>query len=280
MPRARRTDYHIPSVEVFVNYWNEPSDLFSKDFDTILNNLVDAAGLIASKEGVSLSTNATANTRGRWYEWLIALGFRAWKKTTGSSINLVKLPNRSAIHAYDNLLQPIYAEKVASLRDRLTRSNMSLVTSNPDFLVVADITKEDNTASPSTSAPISASMIEEIDAEYQRYIGRCRPDQIIGYLAAKTSTRPDRRLQMVHEASIYKAVARYAAFSQDLQEHKLCFWAFAKTLNSSDVNALQSVAVHTLGYDKPEKAIDQIFQVGDFISLQKALRQILIEIET
>jgi len=262
----------IDSKITFIDALNGEPVLGLNSFQTVF----DRAESLIYNEYSAVSKGAISNVRGNWYEWLLALGTIEFKNETPDANYLLPLPN---ISQYD--CAKLYSEEIYSyIRDLRIKvkssSGASLITSNPDFVIVEkglevklpDIVQND----------LTPHVIEEIDQMYLQLEHKCLLDQLIGYAAAKSSLRPDRRLQIAHEGSLMKALYRHVQTREWLIDARgIKYFAITSAATSADRNALKTIATHSIVdvSSKPEAAVDDLFCVFSGQELRTALELML-----
>ena len=239
-----------------------------RKFDQILKS---CESLVVS-ENPDVASGAFGNSRGRWYEWLIALAADNYFNTRRPAHRLVPLPTISSFDCA-KLYVPEISGIISDLRSKVsTAGDVALVTSNPDFVIVnANKVTRNVTGS-------AKSRIEQIDKLYLDIADSCELDDIVGYGAAKLSLRSDRRYQIPHEGSLFKALYRHIQTREWLIDAKgIEYYAMAGKFGAKDLEALKTVATHSIVDvgSLPQKAVDDTFVIKSEKSLQNALAQIL-----
>lgn len=211
----------------------------NKDFDILLKKV---------KEIYKASTSGSiANITGRIYEWIFAIDCLNYLGNNKGDLLVLKLPTISSLNIYDLL---IYSDRIKfkRLQERLKGTHgINIITSNPDFIVL-------NAKKIMMSEAIknfSGESLDKIDNYYRNYLGRIDVKSIYGFISLKSSLRPDRRLQIVHEATITKAI-----FDAIDNTKKINFISASLAHNEKDKAALNTVAIHTLHHENPVPAID------------------------
>ena len=154
---------------------------------------------------------------------------------------------------------------------------ISLITSNPDF-VILDMSNIKIEGHYTAIKKLDNSSIEFIDTFYKKLIGKCDFKSVIGYLATKTSLRPDRRLQIVHEGNLTKAV--YVHIQTRLWEQNpkgIRYFGASMKLNDKDKEALRTVATHSITTvsSMPDRSVDELFQIQNTEDLKSAFNSIV-----
>jgi len=262
----------IDSKVTFIAALNGQAVLSLDTFETVFKTAED----LIRNEYPAVSKGAISNVRGNWYEWLLALGTIEFKNKTPDAHYLLPLPN---IRQFD--CAKLYSEEIYSyihdLRIKVkSSSDASLITSNPDFVIVdkgLDVHLPDIVQNE-----LTPQLIEDIDRVYVQLEHKCLLDQLIGYAAAKSSLRPDRRLQIAHEGSLMKALYRHVQTREWLIDARgIKYFAITSTATDADRNALKTIATHSIVdvSSKPEAAVDGLFCVFSGQELETALKVML-----
>ncbi len=261
----------IDTKSVFCNAYNS-------GIQTNLNfeQFLERCGAIARLIEPAVSGAALANARGAWYAWLIAIESIRFNQSNPLSSFLVKLPN---VSNFDSI--SLYGEEISKLvfdfREKLSfAGDVNLTTSNPDYVIIS---RELGFALPNIVGVITPLNLEQIDNFYRNFVGRCNLDQIVGYLGAKSSVRPDRRIQLLHEGSLTKAIYTHLQTRLWLINPKgIKYYAVSMSFGSADIAGLKSVATHSIASSamKPEPAIDIAASVFDSNSANIFFNQALV----
>ncbi|MEQ8412489.1 MAG: Cfr10I/Bse634I family restriction endonuclease [Erythrobacter sp.] len=240
----------------------------TREFQTVL----DECQRLVLSEHPLVKSGALGNARGRWYEWLIALAAEEYFVSFKPACRLIPLPN---INSFDcaHLYQDEIAEIVTDLRAKvLSAGKVALVTSNPDFVIV----RKDRAKGPVTGT--IKEKIEKIDHLYRDVARTCFLDDILGYGAAKLSLRSDRRYQIPHEGSLFKALYRHIQTREWLINARgIKYYALAMQFTRKDLEALRTVATHSIVDvgSLPQRAVDESFTIDGEAALATSLSQIL-----
>ncbi len=228
------------------------------DFDVFLEY---CKGLVKT-ENPLVKDNALNNTRGSWYQWLVAL---CWKKYVLSNPDekrtLLKLPNKKTLKWHR-----LYVLRIQNLIDdlehKLAKMGITLETSNPDFIFLESDGKANQYV-----LPISDSLLTNIDSEFKFFEGKCEFNSMSCFLSIKTSLRPDRRLQTQHESTMIKALVAYISTRNwDMSNLRINFVVLVNTTPSKeDINSLSAIAAHSLVTPLvvPQKSVDLLTTVKD-----------------
>lgn len=157
----------------------------------------------------------------------------------------------------------------------LLAANVSLVTSNPDFVI---LNKKVSIVYPNFSGKVKSH--EDISLSKNLYLQaehKCEFEDIAGYIGVKTSLRPDRRLQLPHEGSLLKALYRHIQ-TRDwmLDAVGLKYFCVAMKYSKADRVALKTVATHSVVTvsSKPESAVDELYTVTSGADLRRVFDEI------
>lgn len=221
------------------------------------------------------SSGSIANTKGRIYEWLFAVDCINHFKVTGNKFLILKLPTVSSLNIYD-LITPHETMPLDEMKRELQENyGLNLITSNPDFIIL-DTSKlneiQINIDKINIINCLSPANLQEVDQHYRMFLQKVEIASIHGFISLKSSLRPDRRLQIVHEATITKAI-----FDIMNKNKKINFISASLMHNEKDKSALNTVAIHSLNNQTPEPAIDLICSINmedDIKALFSALSKI------
>ena len=208
------------------------------------------------------SQDALNNAHGDWYEWLLSI--IGWNISIDEDLDLLplKLPNISQFDCSELYRQDLF-DLIADLRQKVEISaDVNLITSNPDFVLINKTVATRNSISLSRIRTLDENALTDIDTQYQQFIGKCGLDDIEGYMAAKLSLRPDRRLQIPHEGSLMKAIYVHLQTRKWIMEPRgIKYYAITGEAGDADFNALKTVATHSITTvnEKPQRAVDKLF---------------------
>ena len=215
------------------------------------------------------------NARGDWLESILKVIF--WNTLVdvcdGGSV-IFKLPNASQLqfrHLYEDRARGYLDELFASLAER----GMNMQMSNPDFLCLTGI---EEGAIDTEHRTISMDALDELDNLYQQFVGECPAEAIPFVLTVKSSVRPDRRYQAVHEANVVKALVAHLAGRFWKQELYTGFYAMiAATVSASDRQVLSNPATHTLVQVSwtPVPLLDGVYEIDDVADLTATIEELL-----
>ncbi len=222
--------------------------------------------------------NALNNCHGDWYEWIIAIC--AWNlyARSNSKTLVLKTPNITKFDVSRFYIDRFY-DLIADLRKKVSETtSVQLITSNPDFVIInpAGLKVPLNLKKPIEE--ITPEVLVMIDDAYKAFTGICSIENVIGYISAKTSFRPDRRLQIPHEGSLMKALYAHIATREWNRNLKgLKYYAIATEVKPPDEKALRTLATHSIVnvQTTPEAAVDAVFSANSLNDLERAFGRIL-----
>jgi hypothetical protein len=218
--------------------------------------------------------NAINNARGAWYAWIIAIDAMKHCIENSEANYLIKLPNARQFDAHSLYVQSIWS-LIDDFRSKLNAiGNVNLVTSNPDFVIL----KRRLRAAPLIiNSTITTVDLDSIDEFYKDFVEACELDDVIGHVGAKTSVRPDRRIQLLHEGSLTKAIYAHLQTRLWLTEAKgVKYYAVSLAWGDADIEGLRSVATHSIASASltPQPAVDDVIEVKDSITAKSFFSRI------
>lgn len=225
----------------------------------------------------NLHPNSLSNAHGDWYEYLIAI--QSWNKFLSGDFHLAMLlPNISTFDVA-KIYEPELENLVNDLRNKVdSASNVSLVTSNPDFVIIRRDLVFECLSSFDRIEDLSLANINFLKKLYQNFINRANFHSIVGYASVKYSFRPDRRLQIAHEGSLMKSIYVHLQTRQwILNPEKIKYYAIAGKVSNKDRGALNTVATHSIitVNSLPQKAVDEVFEANSLTEMAEVLAEIL-----
>lgn len=216
------------------------------------------------KKHPEVTNNALSNTRGAWYEWLLAASAWNWHLNHSSHL-AVLLPNMTQFDIAD-LYEPRLRGFIQDLRTKVTtHTSVKLVTSNPDFVIVDTREMDLGSDLPLLITHFDRGRLDALDQLYRRLVGKCTFSNLIGYISVKSSLRPDRRLQIPHEGSLMKAIyAHLQTRDWVINPPGLRYYAVSSAISEADREALKTVATHSITTvnELPKAAVDAVFQIN------------------
>ncbi len=251
------------------------------DIPELLDNLETQARRAAdARYGAGAGQGLTGglrNSRGEWLENILSVIFRNVSREfdDGNPV-IVKLPNAAQLRfleLYEPRANRYLEELFVSLRER----GIEMTMSNPDFVCVTNLPAEiaGNLRNPMY---MNAESITNMDQAYQALRGHCTANSIPFVLTVKTSVRPDRRYQIVHEANVVKSLVAHLAGRFWRRDLYTAFYAMiASNVSASDREVLRNPATYSLVQVSwnPVALVDQVFQIGSVEGVQNTIRELL-----
>ena len=241
----------------------------SPDFELLLQHCEK----LVRSENSAVDSSAFNNTRGTWYQWLIAL---SWKKYTQLHQDekrvLIKLPNKKSLK-WHRLYQAHIQSLIDDLEYKISKFRITLETSNPDFILI-----DSGINVSEYLVPINEKSLADIDSEFKQFEGNIPFESMLCFISIKTSLRPDRRLQTQHEATMIKALNAYISTRNwDMSNLRIKFVVLVNSAPSDeDINSLSAIAAHSLVTPLvvPQKSVDVLTMVNDEQSAFQTFQQI------
>ncbi|AFY60916.1 Cfr10I/Bse634I family restriction endonuclease [Synechococcus sp. PCC 6312] len=244
-------------------------------FRGILDSLDQAARAI----NPSVSQGSLNVCHGDWYEWIIARSLWNFRIQNRKKLIGLLLPKVSSFDI-SNLYTPNLSNHINDLKQKVNNiAGVQLITSNPDFVV---IDPEEIDVDPSLNSHIhqfTSDSIRLLQQSYTGFIDQCSFNNIVAYLAVKTSFRSDRRLQIPHEGSLMKATYIHLQTREWVINPKgLKYYAAASEVGPADRDALKTVATHSITnvQSLPQAAVDEVFEINTLQQANDAFEKILI----
>lgn len=241
-----------------------PSTLIISDALYKIENLVDdEAGRLGCQK---IDQNAFNNARGEWFELIINSRFYNLSKQS-EKFCIFSIPNVTSVNFIDFFNEDI-RNRLKELESHLITQDIELKMSNPDFLCVnlARFTPNDitNIFSHNPITQFNEANIDFLDNLYRQFISKCGAEDILFAISAKTSVRPDRRYQFVHEGNIIKALAAHLQTRLWKTNFNIAYYALTnKKPTNPDKKVLRTAAVSSITnvFSKSVRAVDDIFQI-------------------
>ena len=246
-------------------------------FETLDTTIINTIKPNSDKQKKSVQGSLN-KLHGDWYEWILATCAWNHRISKKSKYLALLLPDKSRLDV-TSLYEPKLFSYLNDLKDKISKeSGVNLITSNPDFVIIdpANIKLPDYFNQPITE--YSKENFSMLEAAYKHFINKCDLNSIVGYLAVKTSFRPDRILQIPHEGSLMKAMYIHLQTRDWVINPKgLKYYAAAMKMGAANRSALNTVATHSITtvLSKPEKAVDHAFELINILDAQAAFDEIL-----
>jgi len=248
------------------------------DSEKPIDELISGFDALIKKEDITVSREALSNAHGDWYEWILAIA--AWNYCVDNkAANLAILTPNISQFDISKLYNLRLFDLIKDLREKvLLSSSVQLISSNPDFVVIERKLVDEILPKLEKIETIDSSSLFRIQNIYKEFEYKCNFDDIYGYIAVKTSFRPDRRLQISHEGSLMKAMYTHLQTREWIINPKgLMYFAIATKVGNSDRAALKTVATHSITtvHSTPQAAVDGVFEVNSLQEAQIVFEQIL-----
>jgi len=168
---------------------------------------------------------------------------------------------------------------VEDLRQKLSATaGVTLITSNPDFVLISPDVPNAPALTNTPILEITQPNLDLLENIRNGYVGRCRFEDIKGYMGVKASLRPDRRLQLPHEGSLMKALYAHLQTREWIFDPpRLRYYGVSTSVGQADLDAMQTVATHSIVTVQtvPERAVDELYAVDSINDADAAFVQIL-----
>jgi len=271
LPNGRSQINKVSSFCEILNHKIPDENIFFTDLLEHFNKLI-------RKEDNRITREALSNSHGDWYEWLLSIS--AWniskRKYTYLALLLPNITTFDVAKLYETNLYNL----IVDLRDKVEKAaSVQLITSNPDYVIIdpTDLEIPDQLLEPIKE--ITPEIISMLQNAYLNFSGKCKFENIIGYISVKTSLRPDRRLQLAHEGSLMKALYTHLQTRNwIISPRGLKYYAIVTSATDSDINALKTVATHSITsvHTLPQAAVDHLFIVNSLSEANKTFKNILL----
>ncbi|MDR6884315.1 Cfr10I/Bse634I family restriction endonuclease [Bacillus sp. 3255] len=240
------------------------SQLYNKEVPTgsveeIMKNMQKYAEESAAKKGYQEpDKTAFNNSRGTWFEVLLAVW--AWNYCYHKSDNyaVIRLPNVRVLDFHD-VFESDTRGKLQELLNSLQKNNVKMITSNPDFIIIKkDLLIDEEIKN------LSIDNMKKVFSLYKEVQHSLKWNEVLIGIGVKTSLRPDRRLQLVHEGNILKSLFTHLKMRFWVRDYFFKYLVVSnKKLNRADIAALETAATHTIvNVDSiPESAVDGHYHI-------------------
>lgn len=246
-------------------------------FETLDRTIIDTIKPVSDKQKKSIQGSLN-KLHGDWYEWILATCAWNHRIKNNSKYIALLLPNKSRFDV-TTLYTPKLFNYLKDLKEKIAKeSGVNLITSNPDFVIIdtsgIELDKKYNTP----LSEYSRDSITMLESAHKDFVSHCDLNSIVGYLAVKTSFRPDRILQIPHEGSLMKAMYIHLQTRDWVINPKgLKYYAASMQMGEAHRKALNTVATHSITtvLSKPEKAVDQAFELINIKDAESTFEDIL-----
>ncbi|MCK4841419.1 MAG: Cfr10I/Bse634I family restriction endonuclease [Methylococcales bacterium] len=248
----------IKRAETFCSLLGNQIPSKSVFFDALLKEMDQ----LIRKEHPKVTTGALSNCHGDLYEWLISVQANNYAVVNGSTKLLLQLPNISQFDVISLYSETLF-NHIVDLRAKISSSSdVSLISSNPDFVIIDIADMELDIPNLEVIDEITPEVITKLQDTYKLFRGQCSFENISGYLSVKTSLRPDRRLQISHEGSLMKALYVHLQNREwIINPVGIKYFAAATSISEADRKGLKTVATHSITNVQsiPEAAVDEVY---------------------
>lgn len=227
-----------------------------------------------------IDQNAFNNVRGEWFELFLNARFYNFSKEN-LQYCIFSIPPVSSAPFIDFFDQEV-RQRLDELEANLQRQDIELKMSNPDFLCV-DLSKVDKETTRAALAHEKIYSFDEKNAEFLNglhriFLGKCSFDAIKFAISAKTSVRPDRRYQFVHEGNIIKALTAHLQTRFWRTDAEIKYYALTNEQpKKMDIEVLKTAAISSITnvFAKSVRAVDEIFWIKELKDIDLFLKMVL-----
>ena len=181
------------------------------------------------------------------------------------------------------ILQHGSRRAIEGAETNLRKQDIELQMSNPDFLCV-DLSKVEPDVSKEALSHERLKLFDEDSAQFLNdlhkiFIGKCSFDAIKFAISAKTSVRPDRRYQFVHEGNIIKAFTAHLQTRFWRNDFEIKYFAI---MNEGPTNAdrevLKTAALSSITnvFSSSVRAVDGIFWIQKLSDIDAFIKKALV----
>ncbi len=187
-----------------------------------------------------------------------------------------ELPNANQL-SFHELFESRSREYLEELFLSLENDDIAMEMSNPDFLCVTNL-PGDVARHFSDSLVMSSGTIDRLNNACQQVIGKCHANSVPFVLTVKTSIRPDRRYQVVHEANVVKTLMAHLSgrfWDKDLYS---AFYAMVvERVTESDRQVLRNPATYSLVQVswQPVALVDDVFHIETLDQVKGIVQELL-----
>ncbi|SMB95948.1 Cfr10I/Bse634I restriction endonuclease [Thermanaeromonas toyohensis ToBE] len=293
----------IESSKCLLKYLSQKplSELVGKVTSDLLDELQNGIKKASQKHyGIEPRDQSFNNVRGAWFEkvvsfWLWSRWYEYCKNIGGIPYFVLKLPDAAKFNFVKIFCSEEEEKVIGSLKKHLDNHGVALETSNPDFVVVT-LKAGEHKSCPVKHKDFSLENLgrledlyrnfEYLENLYRGFRNKCKYTDVICAIGVKDSLRPDRRLQLVYEGNIFKAVmlhfkTRFWDYSYEIPP----FYAIVngkKAPGKKDARALITATTSTL-VDirlRPERAVDETFYAGRLGDIDQVFSKIKERLES
>lgn len=251
------------------------------DLLQLLSNIEEISQNAASVLfGRSIGSGSINNCRGAWLENIIGSIF--WNVVATLPDNrdscLIKLPNATNFSFID-LLEPDAKSALESgLLRTLEQQNIQMHMSIPDFIFVNQLPDDVSDNFHVTLGNLSILNQELMSNSYHHILNQCRYDALKFAVSVKSSLRPDRRYQVIHEGNTVKAlIAHLQVRFWDTGFQTNFYVMCAGHVSDQDRNIMRSPATHSITdvHARVIPAVDEIFEIHSTQEVEELIKSLI-----
>ena len=175
------------------------------------------------------------------------------------------------------MFEPRSREYLEELFRSLENDDISMEMSNPDFLCVTNLSG-DVARYFSDRLTMGTDTLDRLTNAYHQVVGQCHATSVPFVLTVKTSIRPDRRYQVVHEANVVKTLMAHLSgrfWNKDLYS---AFYAMVvDRVTEADRQVLKNPATYSLVQVswQPVALVDDVFQIETLAQVREIIQEFL-----
>lgn len=244
------------------------------EYPEIFGELERLAQNTARRAGFAeITLGSLNNNRGSWFEMMAAASLWNASLALRRSTDLVTVHLPSATQGGVRL--PSFLTN--DVRNQIRGAE--IFSSNTDFLCARDLEWDRLPEVFNRQiTSLSERNIQTLLHAHERLLARCGRGSIASMVALKTSTRPDRRYQIMHEANLLKAIAiQLNRVNQD-QEENPSFIVITTEPHDADERILRAPSFASVTIGQPSPTVDQIFNVRTTAEMDDTATNIISEL--
>jgi len=221
---------------------------------------LDTLEYVAKRSGNQIYSKAPSqpsinNCRGQWFELIFFKYF--WKeinKHQGDRLDFLRTPSATNGKKITDLFLPEQNEEIRKLRP---------ATSNPDYLVLSNL--------EILITDLGNPWYENF--KQVKFFGKVDLTKVVAFLSIKTSSRPDRKYQLLHEANMVKTICSVPF------NHKIKFIVVELESKPQNEEAFESSSILSMLEEKYEhtglsKTVDHSITVQKISDVNKVYQAI------
>ncbi len=254
-----------------------PDEVSIKDALSLIETRVRKEADIA---GCTIQQGAFNNVRGEWFELFLNTRFYNLSKKNGHYC-IFSIPNVNST-PFVEFFNIEVGERLRELESNLQKQDIELQMSNPDFLCV-DLSKIDSAVALEALGHARIATFDETTAKFLNelhkiFIGKCSFDSIKFAISAKTSVRPDRRYQFIHEGNIIKAFTAHLQTRFWRNDFEIKYFALMnEEPTKADKEVLKTAAISSITnvFASSIRAVDGIFWIKKLSDIDTFVKKAL-----